>query len=78
MLATIIMTAFLYLDYRDSERDLELAQPSWSRSVSLDANDGLVKNSFSFSFVDEARPLSSYREVVDYQMQVISSGYRLL
>jgi len=28
MLATIIMTAFLYLDYRDSERDLELALPS--------------------------------------------------
>jgi sugar phosphate permease len=28
MLATIIMTTFLYLDYRDSERDLDLALPS--------------------------------------------------
>ena len=28
ILATIIMTTFLYLDYRDSERDLDLALPS--------------------------------------------------
>ncbi|PCI79198.1 MAG: MFS transporter [SAR86 cluster bacterium] len=28
MLATIIMTTFLYLDYRDSERDFDLALPS--------------------------------------------------
>ena len=28
MLATIIMTTFLYLDYRDSEHDLDLALPS--------------------------------------------------
>jgi hypothetical protein len=28
VLATIIMTTFLYLDYRDSERDLDIALPS--------------------------------------------------
>jgi hypothetical protein len=28
ILATIFMTTFLYLDYRDSEHDLDLALPS--------------------------------------------------
>lgn len=46
--------------------------------TAFDANSTLIKGAFSFSFGDDAKPPSYYRNQMDHEMQILSPDYRLL
>jgi len=45
--------------------------------AAFDANAGLIKGTFYFSFGDNAHPPSAYRNQMEHRMEVLSPDYRL-